>query len=228
MKKKEPSYKKKVTLTQPKQKKMDGRAIPTTRSYSNYPSHEGAFYENPGQSYASAMSYSALQQGRTADACTSVPGTKPVPQFKAPVSCKNGDPWRDQQDDRECNQLNLQSLMPSNWQPPKPQNLQPQTWESAGQSVLAPNGEEGCDESNWARYSVTPEAYAKYVAAQGAYRVNIIGRSSIQRRVGMSNMLRSEVMPALTLSPDAVVFNDSPDRAALVNPQLRNFYGCGQ
>jgi hypothetical protein len=199
---------------------MDCRSIPTARSYANYPSHEATFYENPGQSYASAMSYAALQQGRTADACTATPATRSVSQFKAPVSCKNGDPWRDQQDDRACNQLNLQALMPNNWQP--------QTWESAGQRVLAGNKEDGCDDGDWARYSVTPDAYARYVAAQGAYRVNIIGRSSNQRRVGMANMLRSEVMPALTLSPDAVVFNDSPDRAALVNPGLRNFIGCGQ
>jgi hypothetical protein len=75
---------------------------------------------------------------------------------------------------------------------------------------------------------VTPDAYAKYVQGAGACRVNIIGRSSLERRIGLSNLLRSEVMPALTLGPDSVIFNDSSDRWALVNSQYRDFYGCGQ
>jgi len=185
-------------------------AAGTARNYANYPEHETTFYQDNGRSYAAATSYAAISRGLDMNASTANPATVPVSQYKAPISCGNPDPWRDQEDSRECNQLNLQSLMPQNWQ-------------STGECVLEGNGAD-----NWARYSVTPDAYARYVASAGACRVMAIERPSLARRTGLPNMLRSEAMPALTLGPDSVIFNDSSDRWALANPQYRNFFGCGQ
>jgi len=186
-------------------------SIPTSgsRSYANYAATDAGFYRGDANSYGAA-SYASIQRSLDMDAATANPATVPVSQYKAPVSCGDPDPWRDQGDTRECNQLNLQSLMPMNWK-------------TSGECVLAGN-----DLDNWSRYSVSPDAYAKYVASAGACRVMAIERPSIARRIGLPNMLRSEVMPAMTLGSDAVIFNDSSDRWALAHPEYRDFYGCGQ
>ena len=187
-------------------------SIPTSagpRSYANYSATDPGFYQGASNSYGAA-SYASIQRSLDMNANTANPATVPTSQYKAPVSCGDPDPWRDQGDMRECSQLNLQSLMPLNWK-------------TSGECVLAGN-----DLDNWSRYSVSPDAYAKYVASAGACRVMAIERPSIARRIGLPNMLRSEVMPAMTLGPDSVIFNDSSDRWALAHPEFRDFYGCGQ
>lgn len=130
----------------------------------------------------------------------------PVQQYKPPTGWQNQPVAAD-----DCNQLDLDALMP-------------RSWRDAGAGVLTG------DDKGWSRNTVTKEGYNKYISSVGAARVGRIDRNPRGKTVGNTfgmNTFRKEALPALTLGEDAVVFNDSSERQALVSNTYRNYYGCG-
>lgn len=184
--------------------------IPTS-SYSGYPRVNSEFYSNPGRSYANGTSYASLQDDREMLSAHAVPATVPVPQYAGNTSgMRPADPWSDFQsmNQQQSEQMDLQSLMPQNWQ------------SSASKTLQNPR-------DDWTRFTVTPEGFSRYVSASGASRIMAIGKNSLGRVVGTPNLLRNEPPTAFTLGPDAVIFNDSSARLSMANNQYRPFIGCG-
>jgi hypothetical protein len=108
-------------------------------------------------------------------------------------------------------QLNLNSLMPANWQ------------NSAVRSMSSD------PKDDWSSYTVNPDAVQRYISASGASRFRQIDRSSAGRRFGQPNLLRSKPRTALSMEPTVGPwFNTSSDYQALVTPSMRPFIGCGQ
>ena len=134
------------------------------------------------------------------------PPVPPVKQYKPPTGWQNQPLATD-----DCNQLDLNSLMPLSWR-------------EAGADVLTGN------DRGWSRNAVTKEGYNKYISAQGGIRTCRSDRSAHGKIVGNTmgiNSFRTEALPALSLGEDAVVFNDSSERQALVSSTYKNYMGCG-
>ena len=106
-------------------------------------------------------------------------------------------------------QLNLNTLMPANWNSA-----------SAAQSTSSD------PKDDWSRYTVSRDGVQRYISASGASRFRMIDRSSAGRRFGEPNLLRSQPPAALSIG-SSPWFNDSSDRQALVNPEMRSWIGCG-
>jgi hypothetical protein len=125
----------------------------------------------------------------------------------------NSDPYANltTQNVQQSLQLNLNSLMPANWN-----------------SVSAQQAMSSAPQDDWSRYTVTRDGVQRYISASGASRFRQIDRSSAGRQFGQPNLLRSTPPCSMTLGPDAVVFNDSSARLALVGGQnMRSWVGCG-
>jgi hypothetical protein len=189
---------------------MCDRSIPLsqTRNFASYPNIDPQFYNNSApRTYASYLDQRDLQ------ATHGVPALPPVKQFQPPTSCQGEDPWQDSSA-RQCDKLNLNKLMP-------------QSWQSNAATVL--NSQDSPDD--WSRYTVTKDDYLRYNSAAGIARLGAIEHSSqgrITGNVAGIYAFASVPQPALTIGPNAVVFNDASARQALVDPQHRNVYGCGQ
>ena len=185
------------------------RSIPLsqTGNISSYPNYDPQFYK--GQV---ARSYASYLDQRDLQASNPMPALPSVRQFQAPTTCQREDPWSE--NPSQCDKLNLNRLMPQNWQ-------------SNAATVL--NNQE--DPDSWSRYTVTKDDYLRYTSAAGMARLGAIEHSAqgrITGNVSGINAFRSVPQAALTLGADAVIFNDSSARQALVMPRSRNFFGCGQ
>jgi hypothetical protein len=113
------------------------------------------------------------------------------------------------QNKKEAEQLNLMSMMPASWK---------------SSAATAASGERCLDD--WSRYSVSKEGALKYIQGSGAARFGTLSRSGMTgRKLGITNLLRSQPQPALTIHPEAVVFGDSSYRQAIVNPRVSQYTG---
>ena len=122
---------------------------------------------------------------------------------------------------REEKQLNLSTLMPASW---NQQSLGPQQSLGLGQGHQQSQG----DHNDWSRYSVSRAGAKRYISASGASRFRQSNRSSLGRKIGEPNLLRTQPPTALGAARGDVIFNDSGFRQALVDPAMRSWVGSGQ
>ncbi len=96
----------------------------------------------------------------------------------------------------KCDNLNIDSLMPSSWKTGKPcDNIQ------------------STDQINWAQYAPQKSAYEKQLTAAGSVRLAQNTRLPLARQTGIPNLLRNG--SPVPVSGESFVFNDSQYRQSL-------------
>ena len=99
--------------------------------------------------------------------------------------------------------MNIDNLMPGSWRNPMSNSMAG----SGGGSCMSENAAQ----SLWSKYSPSARSFSNAITAAGSARLSLNTRSALTRNIGLPNLLRQG--PAVPVSSQAVMFNDSSFRA---------------